>query len=161
MSDGDWCPPETLDACRRMKQGLGLFPFLSEEEVEAIADHFVRREAAAGDSLWHEGDPCDCIAFILSGRIEVKKRTEFPGREVIVGIYGPGSIAGELCIIDGKPRAVTAEAVEPTTVATLSRADFDRLLEEHPQIGGHFLKGILLRISLRLRKSFDRLAEIF
>jgi len=144
-----------------MKRNLGLFHYLTEAEVRSVADHFVRREAAAGEVLWHENDPCDYIAFILSGRIEVKKRTEFPGREVIVGLYGPGSIAGELCIIDGEPRAVTAEAVESAVLVTLSRADLDRLLDEHPRIGGRFLKGILRRVSIRLRKSFDRLAEIF
>jgi len=144
-----------------MKRELGLFHYLEEEEVDRIGCYFERKVVAAKEILWNEGDPCDYIAFIITGRIEVKKKTEFPGREVIVGLYGPGSIAGELCIIDGEPRAVTAEAVEATTLVTLSRADLDRLLDEHPRIGGRFLKGILRRVSTRLRKSFDRLAEIF
>jgi len=161
MSDGAEACLDVVEACLWMKRNLGLFHYLTEAEVKSIADHFVRREAAEGEILWREGDPCDYIAFILSGRIEVKKKTEFPGREVIVGIYGPGSIAGELCIIDGERRAVTAEAVEPTILVSLSRTDLDRLLDEHPRIGGRFLKGILRRVSVRLRKSFDRLAEIF
>jgi len=144
-----------------MKQAMGLFPYLTEAEVETIADHFDYRQAAEHEVLWEEGDDCDYIAFILSGHIEVKKSTEFPGKQVIVGIYGPGSIAGELCIIDGEPRAVTAAAVEATTLVALCYADLDRLLEEHPRIGGRFLKGILRRVSIRLRKSFDRIAEVF
>jgi len=144
-----------------MKQELRLFHYLDEEEVDRIGCYFEYKVAAVKEILWNEGDPCDYIAFIIAGRIEVKKKTEFPGREVIVGLYGPGSIAGELCIIDGKRRAVTAVAVEPTVLVTLSRADLDRLLDEHPRIGARFLKGILRRVSVRLRKSFDRLAEIF
>ncbi len=161
MSDTDRCPQETHDACRRMKEELGFFHYLEETEVDRIGCYFERRVVEVGEVLWEEGDPCTYIAFIIAGRIEVKKETEFPGREVIVGVYGPGSIAGELCIIDGEPRAVTAVAVEPTTLITLSRAELDRLLDEHPRVGGRFLKGILRRVSIRLRKSFDRLAEVF
>lgn len=161
MTEGGRRLQEFPDACRRMKRDLGFFPYLTEAEVAAVADHFTYRQVAAKEVLWREGDPCEYIAFILSGHIEVKKRTEFPGREVIVGVYGPGSIAGELCIIDGHPRAVTAEAVEETTLVVLCSTDLDTLLDDHPQIAGRFLKGILRRVSIRLRKSFDRLAEIF
>jgi len=161
VNDIDRCSQETRDACRQMKEELGLFHYLDNTEVDRIGCYFERRLVEAGDILWHEGDPCTYIAFIIAGRIEVKKRTEFPGKQVIVGLYGPGSIAGELCIIDGEPRAVTAVAVEPSTLITLSRTERDRLLHEHPRVGGRFLKGILLRVSIRLRKSFDRLAEVF
>jgi len=161
VSDAGGCSLETLADCRRMKQELGLLHYLDAAEVDQIGCYFARRVATEGEVLWQEGDPCDYLAFITAGRIEVKKQTEFPGRQVIVGIYGPGSIAGELCIVDGEPRAVTAVAVEPTTLITLTRTELDRLLDEHPQVGGHFLQGILGRVSLRLRKSFDRLAELF
>jgi len=161
VNDIDRCSQETRDACRQMKEELGLFHYLDEEEVDRIGCYFERKVVAANEVLWREGDPCDYIAFIIAGRIEVKKETEFPGKQVIVGLYGPGSIAGELCIIDGEPRAVTAVAREPTTLVTLARTELDRLLDEHPRVGGHFLKGILLRVSIRLRKSFARLAEVF
>jgi len=151
---------EARDECLQMKRELGLFRYLEEEEVERIGCYFTRRVAGVGEVLWREGDPCDYIAFIIAGRIEVKKETEF-GRQVLVGLYGAGSIAGELCIIDGRPRAVTAVAVAPTTLVLLHRDQLDRLLDEHPRVGSRFLKGILRRVSIRLRKSFDRIAEIF
>ncbi|RMF85172.1 MAG: cyclic nucleotide-binding domain-containing protein [Nitrospirae bacterium] len=151
---------EAEDLCLRMKRELGFFHYLREEEVEQIGCYFQRREAEAGEVLWREGERCDYLCVIVAGHIEVKKETEF-GRQVIVGLYGPGSIAGELCLFDGSPRAVTAVAVEPTTLVVLSREGLERLLEEHPRIGGRFLQGILVRVARRLRRSFDRLAEVF
>jgi len=147
--------------CLEMKQELSLFHFLEEEDLVDLPCYFDLRELKAGETLCREGDPCEFVAFIVSGRLEVKKQTEFEGKQVILGVYSKGSIVGELCILDGQPRALTAVAIEDTTLVTLSRESFDRLLREHPELGVKFLKGMLVTVSIRLRKSFDRLASIF
>ncbi|MDF1553772.1 MAG: cyclic nucleotide-binding domain-containing protein [Deferrisomatales bacterium] len=149
------------DVCERMRNDLCCFLFLTESDVARAGAYFTCHRAPAGEVLWHEGDPSSHVVFILSGRLAIKKETEFPGRPVIVGLYGAGTIAGELCILTGKPRVVTAEVVEDASLLQLSPADFQKLVEDAPDVGVKLLKGMLHAVSIRLSASFSRLASIF
>jgi len=147
--------------CGRMKRELRFFSFLEEADLDQIAGYFECRQVAAGEILWREGERCAFLAFVVHGRIEVKKQTEFAGKEVVVGVYGPGAVTGELCFFDGSPRAETAQALERADLILLTRPCYERLIAEHPRLGHKLLEGMLLTVSVRLRKSFERLAAIF
>jgi len=149
------------EVCARMRRELRFFHFLAEDDLVDVAAYFNCRQLKTGEVLWREGDAGDEEAFIVGGRVEVKKETEFAGKQVVIGVYSVGTIVGELSILDGRPRAVTAVALQDTDLLLLSRESFDRLLAEHPERGVKLLKGMLLAVSTRLRKAFDRLASIF
>ncbi len=149
------------ERCALLKKQLRFFQFLEEEDLETLAEYFTCSQIKAGDILWKEGDPGDFEAFIVEGKIEVKKETEFAGKEVVVGVYSPGAIVGEFCLVEKGPRAVTAVAMEDTTLLFLTCERFEALLQAHPVLGGKILKGMLFAVSTRLRKSFERLASIF
>jgi CRP/FNR family cyclic AMP-dependent transcriptional regulator len=147
--------------CLVMKEELSLFPFLEKEELLEMPCYFQPQEYAAGEIVCEEGGPCDFVGFIVSGSCEIKKETEFKGKTFVLGIYSAGSTVGELCICDNSPRPYTAVALEKTTLIKISRDNFSKMLEERPDLGAKFLKGLLLATSIRLRKSFDRMASIF
>lgn len=149
------------EQCLLLKRQLRFFHFLAEEDMPLLADFFDCRQVPAGEILWQEGEPGDYEAFIVEGRVEVKKDTEFAGKQVVVGVYSPGTVVGELCLLDKKPRAVTAVALEDCGLLILTRQRLEALLEEHPRVGVKLLKGMLFAVSIRLRKSFERLASIF
>lgn len=147
--------------CQKMKSDFRFFQYLDETE-KAIASRYLEcLEVKAGTVLWHEGDDSHAAAFVVEGRIEVKKETEFKGKHVIVGIYGEGSVVGELCLLSGDNRAVTATALTDAWLLNLTGEKFEQLMEEHPVVGGKLLKGMFFAVSRRLRKSFERLAAIF
>lgn len=147
--------------CLKMRKEITLFKYFAEHELAKAACYFAFKRVTAGETLWQEGDECDYVAFIASGEIETKKATEFAGRHVMVGVFGTGAMIGVLCILDGTPRAVTAVAREDTVLVVLTRENFDQLIREHPELGTELLKGMLLAVSVRLRKSFDRLTAMF
>jgi len=149
------------DQCARLKNQLRCFHFLDEEDLPQIAEYFTCATVQVGEPLWREGDPGEFEAFIIEGKVEVSKETEFPGHQVVVGVYSPGAVIGELCMVEQQPRGVTAVALEETSLLLLSRERFELLLEHNPSLGIKLLKGMLLAVSTRLRKSFDRLAAIF
>jgi len=149
------------DQLCRLRQEIDLFQFLTDDCARTIASYFSLLHVGAGEVLWREGDSCDYVGFIISGRLEVSKETEFPGRQVIIGVYSKGTVVGELCILDLKPRSVTVVALEDSVIGVLPHERFAALLDDHPKIGVRLLKGMLLRVSIRLRKSFDRLADVF
>ncbi len=148
-----------LCSCQNSEESI--FSFVGHEKLEDLCSYFQCRSVAKGEVLWEEGDPCDYAAFIVSGRVEVMKQTEFKGKHVVVGIYGKGAVVGALCILDGGKRAVTAKALDDVSITTISRDSFDRLIVEKPELGAQVMKGMLLSFSTRLRKSFERLATFF
>ncbi len=149
------------ELCNCMKEEFGAFSCLQIKDLKELSSFFKCRNVAKGETLWNEGDICDYVAFIVSGKVEVKKETEFKEKQVIVGIYSSGAVVGELCILDGSPRAVTAIALEDVSLVLITREDFDKLTDKYPGLGVQLMKGMLLSVSKRLRSSFARLAAIF
>jgi len=56
------------------------------------------------------------------------------GDERILTILGPGSIVGELAIIDGLPRSATVVAIRDCKLSFISREAFVSCLREYPEI---------------------------
>jgi len=149
------------DLCRKIKSDFRFFKYLDEAEKAIVGQYLECCEIKAGTVLWHEGDDSNSAAFVVEGKIEIKKQTEFENKHVIVGIYGEGSVVGELCLFLDEKRAVTATALTDAWLLKISAERFEALLEENPVVGGKLLKGMFLAVSRRLRKSFERLAAIF
>jgi len=140
------------------------FPFfrnLPEEEISQLLQFFTRHQAQAGEILWHEGDKDNQAAFILSGKLGIKKMTEFTNRHIIVGTYSTGSVVGELCLLTDNDRAVTAEAITDVELLFLSNENFEKLVSTHPELGLKLLRGLFKMTSKRLTKSYERIASIF
>ena len=147
--------------CLIMKEELSFFPFLEKEDFAGMPCYFEPWKVKRGEVLCREGDPCDSVAFIVSGKFEIRKETEFKGKEFVAGIFSAGTMIGELCIVDGHPRPFTSIALEDSELIRMSKANFEKMLAEEPELGVKFLRGLLLSASIRLRKSFDRMASIF
>ena len=138
-----------------------LFYNMTETDLFELIQYFDYRHFRAGESLWQEGDPSDFAAFIVSGRIQIKKNTEFEGKQMVVGVYSQGTIIGELGLMENDCRSVSAVAIDDGVLTTLTRDSFEKLIATHPALGVKLLKSMFLAVSVRLSKTFDRLAAIF
>ena len=147
--------------CREMKRELGFFSFLSEGELEEVSPYFSCRRVEAGANVWTSGDACDYVAFIVSGRVQIKVDTEFPGKQVVVGVFSRGAAIGVSCTVARRPRANTARAMEQTGLILITQENFDKLINSHPRLGVKLLQGMLLSETTRLHKAYTRLASIF
>jgi CRP-like cAMP-binding protein len=145
------------DLYTSMKGKKSVFKFLSDEDIGHLSAFFENKYVPAGESLWKKEDPFDYIAFIVSGKVEIKKEVEFGGMNVIIGIYSKGA----LCILDDSLRKVTAIALEDVSLAIITQENLDKLIDTNPVLGAKLLKGMLLTVSDRLRKSFDRIVTFF
>ncbi|KPJ97804.1 MAG: hypothetical protein AMK71_12490 [Nitrospira bacterium SG8_35_4] len=145
-----------------MKDKLILFHFLAPEEVEKTIPYLEAVSYQKGSNLFIEGEPGDFVGFIVKGRLEVKKETEFKGKQVVLATLGRGSLVGELSFVDeGEPRTATVVALDDVEVILLRRKSLDSLAEQYPQIGIKIFKGIIRILAIRLRKSVERLTLIF
>lgn len=147
--------------CGRMRNELKFLSFLADADLDEVAGYFECRQVQAGKTLWEAGDPGNFIAFVISGRIQINKKTELGGKSIILGVFSRGAILGEVSFLEGGKRSETAAVLDHADLILLTRESFQRLLDERPRLGIKLLEGMLVTVSRRLRKSYERLASIF
>ena len=153
--------PEKIEnlSCR-MRDVFRFFNKLSEAELRVFLGFCENRQVASG-ALWQEGDSDNYAAFIVSGKIGIKKQTEFAGKHMIVGTFSRGTVVGELCLLTDERRSVSAMVLEPVDIVALSSEQFERLMTQNPLLGLKLLRHIFLILTHRLKRSTDRIAKIF
>ena len=145
----------------KMRQVFRFFNALNDNELHAFLSYCKNRQIDAGQNLWTEGNEDNYAAFIISGKLGIKKKTEFEGKYMIVGTFAKGTVVGELCLLTEQVRSVTALVLEPVDLVLLANKDFERLMSDYPMLGLKLLKHIFMVISKRLSRSTERIAAIF
>ena len=106
---------------------------LTDRSLRLLAGMLNRREAAKGEALYREGQPCDRFLILVSGRCNVLK-TSADGREKIVAELLPRQHFALAEIITGRRSGASVEATEPTVYLTLSKDDFVQALLDNPRM---------------------------
>lgn len=104
----------------------------------------------SGDILIREGETGDCAYVIEAGSVEILVTRE--GQTMQIGTRGPGSLIGEMAMIDDKPRTATIRALEDCQVMQISRDDFSRRVETADPV----LKMVMRVIMTRYRDMIGR-----
>ena len=146
---------------KKLKANFTFFNALTDDEVISFLYYCENMQVDAGENLWVEGDTDNYAAFIISGKMGIKKRTEFEGKYMIVGTFDKGTVVGELCLLTEKVRSVTAKILESADILILSSQNFEKLITDNPMLGLKLLRHIFLITSKRLSRSYDRMASIF
>ena len=112
--------------------------------LETLAERARPRRYDAGETVFEEGSPGDCMHLVRAGALEVR-RTEGVERYVLARLV-PGHAFGELAVLDRTPRTATVVAVdrERDRVEILAE-DLDAVLAEHPDAVRRML-GVLARL---------------
>ena len=115
-------------------KNVKLFSELGPESLNRLAACLKTAEFPSGEVIVREGAPGVSMYVIKSGCAEVRKKDPVTGIDFLVAELGEGAAMGEMSLLTGKPRSATVTTVQPTTVFTLTRADFRNLLTQHPEI---------------------------
>jgi CRP-like cAMP-binding protein len=78
---------------------------------------------------------------------------------ITVTVLGPGSMHGELSLIDGLPRSASCTASSDLSCAILTRVGMLQLLKDDPQIGAKLMMAIAMRTGARLRDNTEKLKK--
>jgi CRP-like cAMP-binding protein len=65
---------------------------------------------------------------------------------------GPGSVVGEMAVLDPQPRSATVTAMTPVRAFRLRKAAFDQALRMRPEIAA----GVITELVRRLRESHQQ-----
>lgn len=112
---------------------VSIFSTLKDEQIKEIADTVVHRNYKKGQIIFFEGDISDKLYIINKGKVKIFKYTK-EGKEQILYILTNGDFTGDLSLLKKGKLEFNAEALEDTAVCTLTKEDFDKILEKNPQI---------------------------
>lgn len=148
-------------AARLLMQAAPLAQLQLEEAVrviDAMQPVFVRE----GEVLIEQGEAAetDYMALVLEGEVRAESGTGVEGEEVVISLMGPGSLVGEMGLIDGAPRSATCTALSDLKLATLTRNALMGLIDSHPGIAAKLLLAICKGMADRLRESNRRLRTL-
>ena len=113
--------------------------------LQSLAQRGMQRRYRTRTMLIEEGDQGGSIYIVLSGRLRAFL-ADARGREVTLGLHGPGEYVGEMSL-DGGPRSASVQAVEPTVCAVVTREAMLQHIAEHPD----FAHALIVRLIRRAR----------
>ena len=131
----------------------GILPALPEHLSMLLFASMELRHLDAGEVLFAAGDSGDGCYRLEHGLLKVVISSP-RGDERILAILRPGALAGELAVIDGRPRSASVVAVRACELSFISRAVFEKCTQQHPEIY-RYLVNVL---AARLRETDDAVA---
>lgn len=114
----------------------------------------MRMRYRAGDVLMREGDPSDYSCRIVQGRVVVLRHRG--DGEILLGELGPGDFAGEMGVIERKPRSATVRALTDVVVDLIAADAFLDHMAADPETA----RALLFRLSERVRSLTDEVVQL-
>lgn len=126
---------------------------LSLDEAKAIVGHMRLVTYGKGATILLEGESRDAneMLLLLDGEVSVDAGTATPAGGVPIASLGPGSVLGEVALLDGRPRSAQCTALSPVRAGGLSRRALENMLENHPRVAAKLMIALSQRIAERLR----------
>ncbi|MCR4374307.1 MAG: cyclic nucleotide-binding domain-containing protein [Acidobacteria bacterium] len=97
-----------------------------------------------GDAIYAQGDPADCVLYILDGGIKLSVVSP-EGREAVVAVLGPDEFFGEGAMAEPPARTGSATAISLSRVLAIPRAGMLALLHQQRDMSDRFIAHMLLR----------------
>ncbi|GAG66725.1 unnamed protein product [marine sediment metagenome] len=120
-----------------------VFRLFSEEEVGRLSSDFKIYNYPAGEIVAKPGEALKMMGILVSGEVFLEEKTELKGNWIVLYDMKRGSILAHPSLFDSEPPPVRITAQQDTVFLGIDGASFDRILQEHPQIGITFLKEII------------------
>jgi signal transduction histidine kinase len=124
-----------------------LFRNLQPDELRALRAVTLERQYAAGQDIFHEGDPGDGVYVVKDGLVEISGLLNQDTRRVFAQIP-PGGLFGEMAVIEHRPRSASAKAAKESVVYYIPRGEMLSLIKRSPGLS----LSLLQVISHRLRE---------
>ena len=135
--------------------GLKGFRALRPADREQIAAATREHQAAAGKTLFVEGQPADGLWAVKEGLVHIIKHGP-EGREIVLEIIPPGELFGAVVALEDRPYPASAVAAEDSVVWRMPASLARELCQKYPTLRA----AILDQVTSRLRGAHERLRSL-
>ena len=134
---------------------------LNPEEAKVVVQYMRPQMIPEGTMFIKEGEAKDIgfMVLVLDGEVTVENIVVSRVSPITLTVLGPGSMHGELGLIDGQPRSASCTASTKLRCAILTREAMEEILKDHPRIGAKLMMAIAMRIGDRLRDNTEKLKK--
>ena len=162
LNDPAFAAAEPRERAARLLMASAPVARLSLAEAQFVIDAMEPAFVIRGTVLMEEGeaDETDYMALVLEGEIRAESGDAGAGGQVVMSVLGPGSLIGEMGVLDGSPRSATCTALTDLKLAVLTSAMLQALIDEQPATAARLLLAISTGLSARLRESNRRLRAV-
>ena len=128
-------------------------------EALIVVSYMIPRKIAEGITFISEGDTSDTgyMVLLLEGEVTVENIGVSRRTPVTVTVLGPGSLIGEMGLVDGQARLASCTASTDVRCAILSRDALEKLSEDNPHTAAKLMFAVSLRVAERLRETTEKL----
>jgi CRP-like cAMP-binding protein len=134
--------------------GVEMFSALEPEARQRVLAAAVPRTYRKGQLLFVENDPGESLIVLRRGAVMVF-RTAPTGERAVLSVMRPPETIGELSLLDGGARSLSAEAIEDCQALALSRAAFIELVHVNPRL----LDAVLRSLGSLIRRLTEQNAD--
>jgi CRP/FNR family transcriptional regulator, cyclic AMP receptor protein len=144
--------PDTVALLR----GAAIFKELDDGELARVAELCRVQEFVSGEYIFREGEAGSRLYLIFEGDVRISRTIPGSGEEALA-VLKPGSLFGEMSVFDRSERSTDAISNGGTKVLTISRSDFELLLDFNRELAYKVLWSCVRLLSGRLRATNDSL----
>jgi len=134
---------------------VDIFEPLSEEKIKQLNGQLPDRRLQRGEIFYGPEDRSERLFLLQKGKVRMFRTTP-DGREFTLAVVEAGTVFGEMALTAQQLEGAYAQAMEPSQVSTMLRADLERLVLEKPEVGLQ----IMHVLSERLRRYETRLEDV-
>lgn len=153
----EWCEEELINAVHLQTAPDDMTTFaawlaleLGAEAGKRLLERYLeRRPLAPGEVVCEQGMASNSIEFIAMGSVAVTF-TDATGRKVRVRRMAGRTVVGEMGFFRHSPRAASVVAINATTVMVLSRARYEALTQEDPDLARALLEFVVRALADRV-----------
>ncbi len=132
---------------------------LNADDARTVVSYMVPRIIKQGVTFIREGDLRDTgfMVLLIEGEVMVETIVVSRHTPITITVLGPGSLIGEMGLVDGHARGASCTASTDLRCAVLSRAALEKLSVDHPGTAAKLMSAVSARIAQRLRESAEKL----
>jgi CRP/FNR family cyclic AMP-dependent transcriptional regulator len=145
-----------MSAAVELLSTIAIFKDLTPDELGRLSEVCEERKYESGAYVFHEGEPGNRLFIIVEGAVRISRQIPGAGEEALA-VLKKGSLFGEMAVFDHSERSTDAIADGGVTLLTISRPEFEMLLEFNKELGTKVLWAVIRMLSHRLRSTNDSL----
>jgi CRP-like cAMP-binding protein len=137
-------------------KGVAIFQDLDEGELARVSEVCRTQEFVSGEYVFKEGEPGNRLYLVVEGEVRISRMIPGSGEEALA-ILKKGALFGEMAVFDRSERSTDAISNGGCKLLSISRSDFELLLDFNRELAYKVLWSCTRLLSSRLRATNDSL----